>query len=158
MFRKFFSACLEVVWKIKQRTFDVVHWGSNALRPAKGCSQWVWPSMNQNRSLFIQIQTQSPSMRHHKLKEIIEIVCETTNEIITKEDELLTKLKDLVCWNHHKFLYVNNKGWCVNMGLTLRVCLSVMRHLLSCIHRKLLSFRIASKVIAYLSNPIINFV
>ena len=40
----------------------------------------VWPSMNQNRSLFIQIQSLHPSMRH-KWKETTDIVCKTTNKI-----------------------------------------------------------------------------
>jgi hypothetical protein len=39
---------------------------------------WVWPSMNQNRLLFVQIQILPPSM-HQKRKESIDIVCKTTN-------------------------------------------------------------------------------
>ena len=39
-----------------------------------------WPSMNQSRPLFIQIQTLNPSMRH-KWKETTDIVCKTTNKI-----------------------------------------------------------------------------
>ena len=40
--------------------------------------QWVWPSMNQNRLLFVQIQPLSPSMQP-KWKEIFDIVCKATN-------------------------------------------------------------------------------
>ena len=36
------------------------------------------------RLLFIQIQTLPPSM-HHKWKEIIDIVCKTTNKIIGEQ-------------------------------------------------------------------------
>jgi hypothetical protein len=39
---------------------------------------WVWPSMNWNRLLFIQSQT-LPSRMHHKWKEIIGYICQTTN-------------------------------------------------------------------------------
>jgi hypothetical protein len=38
----------------------------------------VWPSMNQNRLLFIQIQT-VPLNMHHKRKESIDFVCKITN-------------------------------------------------------------------------------
>ena len=40
--------------------------------------QWVWPSMNQNRLLFVQIQPLSPSMQP-KWKEIFDIVYKATN-------------------------------------------------------------------------------
>ena len=38
--------------------------------------RWVWPSMNQNRLLFIQTQTLPPHM-HHKWKDINGILCKT---------------------------------------------------------------------------------
>ena len=39
----------------------------------------VWPTMNSNRLLFIQIQNLPPSI-HHKWKEAIDILSKTTNE------------------------------------------------------------------------------
>ena len=34
----------------------------------------VWPSMNQNRLLFIHIQTLPPGLHHNKWKEIVDNV------------------------------------------------------------------------------------
>ena len=40
--------------------------------------KWVLPSRNQNRLLFIRIQTLPPTI-HHKWKESIDFVCKSTN-------------------------------------------------------------------------------
>ena len=73
-----FGSCFKVVWRFERRTFYI---GPLRVELILGCPKvliWAWPSMNWNRLPFIQVQTLPPSM-HHKWKEIIDIVCKTTN-------------------------------------------------------------------------------
>jgi hypothetical protein len=73
-----FGACLEVVWRLKHRTFYI---GSLRVKLILECLEVlkrVWLSMNRSRLLFIEIQT-LPLSRHHKWIEIVNIVCRITN-------------------------------------------------------------------------------
>ena len=62
----------------KWRTFYNVSLWVKLIVASQEVLEWVWLSRNQNRLPFIQIQTLPPSM-HHKWKELIDIVCKTTN-------------------------------------------------------------------------------
>ena len=63
---------------LNEKHYISVHIGSNSFWNAKKVLKWVWPSTNPNKLLFNQIQTPSPST-HHKWKEIVDVVCKTTN-------------------------------------------------------------------------------
>ena len=68
--------CLVTIWCTLGRSCGglgkkTVHIGSFRVKlilPCQEVLEWVWPSMNQNRLLFTQIQTLPPSM-HHKQEE-----------------------------------------------------------------------------------------
>jgi hypothetical protein len=63
------------VWRFEQGTFFI---GSLRVKLILACQEvlgWVWPSMNRNGFLFVQIQTLLPLSKHPKWKEIIDIVC-----------------------------------------------------------------------------------
>ena len=62
--------------------------------------EWVRPPMHRNKLLFIHIQTQPPSMHHHKWTEIIDIVCKqpTLNPTELKDDKTCEQLM-------HKCIY-----------------------------------------------------
>ena len=79
-----FGACLEVVWRFEQRTFYIGSLRVELVLVCQEVPKWVWPSVNQNRLLFMQIQTLPPRM-HHKWKIIINIVWKIM------EDQLPTK-------------------------------------------------------------------
>ena len=54
-------------------------------------------SMNRNSLLFVQIQTLTQSIHHHKQKKITDIACKTTNGISfgpTSDDEKSHMVKD----------------------------------------------------------------
>lgn len=73
-----FGACLEVEGVFEQRTFFTNLVRVKLILADPEVLEWVRPSMNRSRLLFIQIKTIPPSM-HHKSKNIIDIIYKTTN-------------------------------------------------------------------------------
>ena len=83
-----FGACLELVWRFKWRTFYISSWRVNLVWGCQEVLTWVWPSMNQNRLLFMQIQTPPLSM-HHKWNFFL--ICMQINQWKIIGDQLPSK-------------------------------------------------------------------
>ena len=73
MFAWFLVACLEVMWRLEQRTFYISSLKVKLNLTYQELLKWVPPSMSQNRLLFIQIQTLPQVVK------IIDNFCKTTN-------------------------------------------------------------------------------
>jgi hypothetical protein len=79
---------LEVLWRFERRTFFIGSMTVNLIWACQEVLRQVWPSMNQNRLLFIQIQ--NTTSKHAQVERYYRF-CMQNNQWEIMGDQLLTK-------------------------------------------------------------------
>jgi hypothetical protein len=96
-----FGACLEVVGSFERRTFYIGPLRVKLILACQEVLNWDWPSINQIKLLFIQIQP-LPLNMHHKWKESIDLVYKTSDgksQRANSRHKFLLSLKNDFIWN-----------------------------------------------------------